>query len=173
MENLTLVAAIDKNLAIGYKGELLVRIKSDLKHFKELTLGQRVIYGKNTLLTFPNAKPLKGRENVILAPADFVVASEAERPCQVYHSLAELETYLASCDDKLVNFGIGGASVYAQLLPFATALELTEIDHAFEEADTYFPDFRLSFIKTECTDYMLGTETNLQYRYVRYERVRR
>lgn len=170
MLNLTLVAAIDRNLAIGYKGDLLVRIKADLQHFKQLTLHERVIYGKNTLLTFPQAKALKGRENVILAESNFSLVSEAEREVHICHSLDELFKYLNACQDGKLNFGIGGASVYRQLLPYATALELTEIDYAYLDADVYFPEFRDAFHLTKASQSMYDELAKVNYRYVRYER---
>lgn len=55
--HLTPVAAIDSNLGLGNKGDLLVRLKEDLQHFKTLTRHQRVIYGKNTVLAPKNHLP--------------------------------------------------------------------------------------------------------------------
>ena len=48
-----LVVAVDQEWGIGNKGDLLARVRADLLHFKELTLGKTVILGSNTLATFP------------------------------------------------------------------------------------------------------------------------
>ena len=61
------IAAVDQNWAIGYKGNLLVHISEDMKNFRRLTSGKTVIYGRKTLETFPHAKPLPKRENIILS----------------------------------------------------------------------------------------------------------
>ena len=56
------IVNVTENWGIGLKEHLLVSIRADLKRFRELTVGKTVIYGRKTLETFPNQKPLKGRE---------------------------------------------------------------------------------------------------------------
>ena len=81
-----LVVAVDQEWGIGNKGDLLARVRADLLHFKELTLGKTVILGSNTLATFPGGKPLKNRKNLVLNPsADYHVEGAT-----VVHSLDEL-----------------------------------------------------------------------------------
>ena len=64
---MNLIAAVDENWAVGYKNELLVRIPSDQKFFREETTGKVVVLGRKTMETFPGGKPLKNRTNIVLS----------------------------------------------------------------------------------------------------------
>ena len=57
------IAAVDRNWAIGNQGNLLVHIPEDMKNFRRLTTGKIVIYGRKTLETFPQGKPLPNRKS--------------------------------------------------------------------------------------------------------------
>ena len=61
-----MIASADNNWAIGYKGSLLAHVSADMKFFKSKTVGNVVILGRKTLMTFPNGKPLKDRKNIII-----------------------------------------------------------------------------------------------------------
>ena len=56
---MNLIAAVDKNWAIGCKNKLLVSIPADMKFFRETTTGKVVVMGRKTLESFPNGQPLK------------------------------------------------------------------------------------------------------------------
>ena len=125
-----LIVAVDKNWAIGKDGDQLIYIPEDLKHFKALTTGHPVILGRKTMATFPGGRPLKGRRNLILS-RDPAFAPEGG---EVYPSLEQL---VASAPAD--SFVVGGASVYAALLPYCDTAHITRIDAVFP-ADTFFPD---------------------------------
>lgn len=61
-----LIAAVDKNWAIGHKGQMLVAIPADQKWFRQETMGKIIVMGRKTLLTLPGERPLDGRINLIL-----------------------------------------------------------------------------------------------------------
>ena len=63
---MNLIAAVDKNWAIGCKNKLLVSIPADMKFFRETTTGKVVVMGRKTLESFPNGQPLKKRVNIVL-----------------------------------------------------------------------------------------------------------
>lgn len=63
---MNLIAAVDKNWAIGLKNKLLVSIPADMKFFRETTTGKVVVRGRKTLESFPNQRPLKNRVNIVL-----------------------------------------------------------------------------------------------------------
>ena len=130
---MNMIAAVDRNWAIGRKGRLLVSIPNDLKHFREETMGKVVVLGRKTLQTFPQAMPLSGRTNIILSrnPSFFV------KGAQVVHSLDELKLALEPFPSKDI-YCIGGESIYRQLLPWCDTAHITRIDHGYE-ADAYFP----------------------------------
>lgn len=159
-----LIVAVDKNWAIGYKGDLLIRISADLKRFKELTTGNAVIMGYNTLLSLPGGKPLKNRINIVLYPTDIEIEGAT-----VVHGIDEAVDLAAEIKDKDV-FVIGGASVYNQLLPYCDTAYITKIDREFE-ADVFIPDLdKLDewYIADESETYQ--NDDGTEYKYVTYKK---
>lgn len=131
---MNLVVAVDKEWGIGNKGDLLARVKADLRNFKMITDGKIVILGSNTLSTFPGGRVLPNRTNIVLnwdldyAPPGAVVV----------HSLDELFEELKKYNSDDV-FVIGGASMYKQLLPYCQKAYVTKFEKSFEK-DVYVPD---------------------------------
>ena len=126
---INIIAAVDKNRAIGYQNKLLYWLPNDMKRFKQLTTGHTIIMGRNTFCSLPKGA-LPNRRNIVLS------RSLRELPgCEVYPTLNDA---LAACQTDEEVYIIGGASVYEQALPKADRLYLTRIDKEFE-ADTYFP----------------------------------
>ena len=66
---LSIIAAVARNGAIGYKNKLLYRLKGDMKRFKELTTNHTIIMGKNTFLSLPKGA-LPNRRNIVLTRKD-------------------------------------------------------------------------------------------------------
>ncbi|MCR5630297.1 dihydrofolate reductase [Eubacterium sp.] len=131
---MNLIVAVDKNWAIGYKGKLLISIPEDMKFFRETTTGHTVVMGKNTLLSFPNSKPLKNRNNIVIAlEKDFTVEG-ATTVYSIEEALEEIKKY-----DSSDVYVIGGGSIYKQLLPYCDKAYITYIDHSYS-ADTFFPN---------------------------------
>ena len=128
---LVLIAAIASNGVIGVNNTLPWRLPDDLKRFKALTLGHPVIMGRKTWESLGRALP--GRHNIVITRNAGFVAPGAT----VAHSM---DAALAACGDAGIAFVIGGAEIYAQALPLAHRLELTEI-HAGIEGDAHFPPF--------------------------------
>jgi len=140
MTRLCLIAAVAENGVIGRDNALPWRLPDDLKHFKALTLGHPVLMGRKTWESL--GRPLPGRENLVVTRNPGYQASA----CRVVHSLPEA---LAACAHAELAFVIGGGELYAQALPFADTLYLTEV-RAEVEGDATFPDFdRTRFIETE------------------------
>ena len=125
-----LIALVDKNWALGYKGEQIIYIPDDLKHFKLLTKNKTVVLGRKTLYTFPNKKPLKERRNLILSKDENLKIEGAE----VFYNIDEL--LKKAPDDAFV---IGGESVYKELFKYCERAYITMVDHSFE-ADKFLPD---------------------------------
>lgn len=131
---MNLIAAVDKNWAIGYKDNLLVRIPQDQKFFRDTTMGHTIVLGRKTLAGFPNGLPLPGRTNIILSKnQEFSVRNGG-----VVHSLEELKQALAGCDMEEV-YVCGGEQIYKLLLPYCRYAHVTKIDYAYQ-ADAYFPN---------------------------------
>ncbi|SEQ40290.1 dihydrofolate reductase [Lachnospiraceae bacterium NE2001] len=131
-----LIAAVDRNWAIGNKDSLLVSIPEDQKRFRQITTGHTVVLGRKTLAGFPNGLPLKNRTNIILsANPEFsvngdnaiIVRSEQE----LFDTLSELDS-----DDIYI---IGGGTLYKMMEPYCDTAIITYLDYSYE-ADTYFPN---------------------------------
>lgn len=124
-----LVVAMARNRGIGLNGALPWHLPEDLKRFKALTLGHALVMGRKTHQSI--GRPLPGRRNIV------VTRSGATFPgCETAASLDEALA-LARQTDALPMV-IGGAELYAQALPHATHLYLTQVDRDVE-ADTFFP----------------------------------
>ena len=131
-----LIAAVDNNWAIGFKGKLLASIRADQMNFKRLTLGKVVVLGRKTIETFPGGRPLVQRRNIILSRNPNFTVKDAE----VVHSTEELlklikkETILT--DDIFI---IGGETLYKEFEPLCDTAIITKINYSYE-ADAYFPN---------------------------------
>ena len=128
------IVAVDKNWGIGYKGNLLFRIKEDMKFFKEITTGKVVVMGKNTFNSLPNVLP--NRVNLVITPDGYENYDNL-----IFGSMEEIMEEAKQHDTNDV-FVIGGGSIYEQLLPYCDTIYVTRID-ASKEADTFFPDLTL------------------------------
>lgn len=126
--DLRLIAAADDRWGLGRQGGLLARISPDLRRFKELTLGHTVILGRKTLSTFPQGRPLAGRENIILSRDQSFQTPGA----RIAHSLEELWTMLAGLKAGEPVFVCGGAQIYAQLVPYCRLAHITRVRGDFQ-----------------------------------------
>ena len=136
MIDLVLVVARARNGVIGQGGALPWHIPADLKRFKRMTVGKPVIMGRKTFESI--GKPLPGRQNIVLTRD----ASWTAAGVTVAANLAEAVA-AAGLDPRARADGImviGGAQVYADALPSATRVELTEVDADFA-GDTVLPGF--------------------------------
>ena len=161
---MNIIAAVDRNWAIGQKGRLLVSIPNDQKHFREETIGKVVVLGRRTLQTFPQGMPLQGRTNIILSKdCDYQV-----KGATVVHSIEELLRELEKYPTEDV-YCIGGESVYAQLLPYCDTAHITRIDHAYE-ADAHFPNLDRDSEWEITADSDEQTYFDIAYTFLKYER---
>lgn len=157
--DITLVAAVDKGGGIGFKNKILYKIKSDLKNFRQNTLNNIIIVGKNT---FRETGLLENRKIIVLSQAENF---SGDNVCTA-SSVLELFKILDKFHDKFPNkkiFAAGGEKIYNLLLPYATSAFVTQI---FDEAkaDRFFPilyDFTLNEMR-------FGEENNLKFAFARY-----
>ncbi len=122
----------DKKWGIGRGNDLMFTLPADMKFFRETTKGKVVVMGRNTLLSFPNGKPLKNRVNVVLSPEDM------GEGVVTIHDLDELFSELRKYPDEDI-FVIGGASVYKTLIPYCSQVLVTKVA-ADGNAETFVPD---------------------------------
>ena len=131
MSEIALIAALDRNHAIGRDGAMPWHLPDDLKRFKQLTLGKPVLMGRKTALAI--GRPLPGRRNLVLTRSGAAPFSGQE-------AVASLDAAIAAAADVELCV-IGGGEVYALAMPRATRLHLTWIDTAAQNADAFFPRF--------------------------------
>jgi dihydrofolate reductase len=135
MMKIVLVAAIGENNVIGRDGQLPWRLKSDLQHFRKLTINKPVIMGRKTYASI--GKPLKDRTNIVLtsdlglpAPGTVLASSMDEAL-----ALARQDAAARGVDEIMI---IGGSDVFAAMLPVADRLEITHV-YASPDGDVAFP----------------------------------
>ena len=159
---LAMIACVGKNLELGRNNDLIWHLPSDLKYFKEVTLGHTVIMGRNTFKSLPGV--LKNRHNIVLTFKED--KDELPDEVEVLHSINEfLDKYKEK--DELV-FVIGGTSIYKQFIDLADTLYLTEVDGECK-ADVYFPEFDKSLYTKEIVGN--GNDNNIKFNFVIYRRI--
>lgn len=133
MKNLSLIAAVGKNGELGYNNNLIWKIREDLQFYKDMTMGKKIIMGRNTLESMP-LKALEGRHPIVLTSKPLETCTNLE----VYHDLNSLLNYVSETNTEFMV--VGGAKVYEQLLPYIQIMYLTEIERE-AYADSFFPYF--------------------------------
>lgn len=158
---LALIAAVAENGVIGAGNALPWHLPEDLKRFKALTLGHPVIMGRKTYESI--GRPLPGRRNIVVSRnADFAAAG-----CETAVSLEAAIAACAGTADEI--FVIGGAQIYAEALPLARRLYLTEIRAEFP-GDARFPAFERGDWRETVHEHHRA-ESGLEFDFAVYERV--
>lgn len=138
---LCLVAALDRNRAIGRGGQLPWHLPDDLKRFKQLTLDHTILMGRKTAEALGRALPK--RRNLVLTRGNLLPFAGMSRVGSVDEAIA-----LAAGEALMV---IGGGEVYALTLERATHLQLTHVHTEVTDADAFFPTFDAAqWQLTEC-----------------------
>ena len=164
MANIALIAAVASNGAIGRDNDLIFGDPADQKHFRATTLGCPVIMGRKTWDSLPaRFRPLPGRRNVVVSRNADLSAPGAE-------VAASLPEALALVADAPLVFVMGGGELYAQALPLADRLVLTEVE-ADLPGDVFFPVWdRNEFDETSRVPQQ--SAQGLHFSFVTYERRR-
>jgi dihydrofolate reductase len=133
--NIVLIAAVAESGVIGRGNALPWRLKSDMQHFRALTMGKPVVMGRKTYLSV--GKPLTGRTTIVVS-RDPAFAS----PGIVVAPSLDAALAAARGDALRRNVGTiivaGGAEIYAQAMPLAMQLAITYV-HKRVDGDAYFP----------------------------------
>jgi dihydrofolate reductase len=128
---ISLIAAVARNGVIGRGGALPWHLPDELHHFKATTMGHTLVMGRRTFDSIGRALP--GRRTVVVTRDPSWQHADVETA----HSFAEAISLAGPADEVFV---AGGAQVYAEALPFAHRLVITEVD-AEPEGDTWFPEW--------------------------------
>jgi len=158
---LNLIFARAQRGAIGKNNTLPWHLPEDLAHFRQLTLGQPVIMGRATWDSLPaRFRPLPGRTNVVLTrQPDWDGGPGVARA----GNLAEA---IALCGDVPHAWVIGGAQIYAQALPWAQRVEVTDIDLHIDGADAFAPTLDAPWTLSQ--EHAHVAANGLHYRFLTY-----
>jgi len=161
---LSLIVAMDKNRVIGFDGGLPWHLSSDLKYFRDITMGKPIIMGRKTYESIGRALP--GRRNIVVTRNPAFKAPG----CDV---VVSLEAAVHLVEDVPEVMMIGGASLYLETLPVADQLYLTEV-HAEVEGDTRFPEIEPQhWQEVSRTEFSADEKNEYDYSFVIYDRVYR
>jgi len=162
---ISLIWGQDEHGLIGKGNALPWHLPADMAWFRKQTMGKPILMGRKTHESI--GKPLPGRENIVITKRDINIPG-----CLVAHSIREaMQAFesLESEDDELMV--MGGAEIYAQFLPEADRLYITEIHHAFE-GDAWFPEFdRSGWLETHREDHPADEANAHAYSFVILERM--
>lgn len=161
-KDITIIAAVASDGAIGIGGDMLWHLRHDLRRFRRLTLGNTVIMGRRTFDSLPGGA-LKGRRNIVVTRNAALAPLGAETAPGLDAALA-----MTDADEKV--FIIGGGEIYRQAMPLANELALTEIDATLPGADTFFPPVTEDFTLVEASEPVAATDITPPYRFATYRR---
>ncbi|MDQ6418066.1 dihydrofolate reductase [Paenibacillus sp. LHD-117] len=136
---ITLIAAMDRNRTIGKGNAMPWRLPAEMAFFKANTLGKTVLMGRKTFQSL-GGKPLPNRRNVVLTRQTGLQLEG----CEIVHSVEEALRRYGDGEELMI---IGGTEIYAQFLPHADKIFLTEVETEIEGGDAKFPEFDSKYWK--------------------------
>lgn len=162
------ILSCDNKWGIGKKNGLLFSLPLDMKFFRTTTSGHVVAMGENTLLSFPNSKPLKNRTHIVLSKD---LDHNYEGVINV-HSFDDFLLKIKEFNEKEDVYIIGGASIYNQMVPYVDKVLLTKVD-ADGGAEVFFHnlDEDANFVLEQESDTMV--DNNYQIRFCVYKNLNR
>lgn len=160
--NISIIAAVARNGAIGKQNKLIYRLPDDLKRFRQLTTGHTIVMGRRTYESLPKGA-LPNRRNVVVSRTLTGLPG-----CDCYSSVDQA---IASCRPDEDVYIIGGESIYRATLPMASRLFLTEINDTPEGADAFFPEWdRNGWRQTAREDHPADERHAVSFSFADYER---
>ena len=132
---ISLIVAVAEDRAIGDKGNLLWHLSSDLKRFKAITTGHTIIMGRKTYDSLPKGA-LPNRRNIVISRQ-----LKSLKDAEVYSYIDEA---LKATSDEDIVYIIGGGEIYKKTFPRADELHITLVHKSYPEADTRFPEWKLT-----------------------------
>jgi dihydrofolate reductase len=158
---ISIIVAIAENYAIGKNNDLLWHIPEDMKRFRKITTGHKIIMGKRTYESLPN-RPLKNRTNIVISD----IPGETYEGCVMAYSIDEA---IQLCGPDEECFVIGGGMVYRQFLPLVDKLYITKVNKSFD-ADTFFPEIDPDSWEETGREEGSGEGVDFSYSFISYRR---
>ena len=160
---LSIIVAIANENVIGKDNKLIWHLPEDLKRFKKITTGHKIIMGRKTFESLGRVLP--NRKHIILCN-DMQLDINDENVA-ILDDITKLDKYIESDEECFV---IGGATIYKLLMPYARKMYITKINNNFE-GDVYFPEIKNTEWKEISREKGLKDENNpYDYEYITYIR---
>ena len=165
--DIIIIAAVAENGVIGRGNALPWRLKSDMAHFRTLTMGKPVVLGRKTFASI--GKPLAGRTTIVISRDENFGAPGIAVAPNFASALATARGDALRRNAAAIIVA-GGADIYAQALPLATRLVITEV-HKRMDGDTRFPaiDSKI-WRETARNEQKPGPQDDAAFAFVSYER---
>lgn len=158
-----MIAAVGKNLELGYDGHLIWRFHQDMRFFREQTMNKVIVMGRKTFESLP--KLLPNRDHVVMTRQDILIPGVT-----VIHKKEELGLYLESINYQNDIMIIGGEAIYNLFLDDAEQMLLTEINDVYSKADAFFPKFNMDEWNRNVLDSCC--ENDIEFSHVSYTKKR-
>ncbi|MGN7293405.1 dihydrofolate reductase [Rhizobium sp. SAFR-030] len=166
---IVIVAAVSRNNVIGRGGDLPWRLSTDLKRFKEMTLGKPVVLGRKTFESF-GGRPLPGRPHVVVTRNAGFAAAGVETAASLPEAIARAQVLAEQTGAADIAI-IGGGEIYRQAMPIADRLAITHVETVIDDGDTFFPVIdHTIFTKIEEQAFPAGERDNFPTRFAVYRR---
>ena len=158
---LSIIVAIANNNVIGKDNKLIWHLPEDLKRFKDLTSGHKIIMGRKTFESLGRILP--NRKHIILCN-DKQMNIEDEN-VEILDDISKIDKYV-NCEEEC--FVIGGATIYKLLMPYANKMYITKINQDFI-GDVYFPEIKeTEWKEIERQKGLKNEENPFDYDYITY-----
>ncbi len=144
----SMIVAMEENRGIGFQNRIPWHLGTDLKRFKELTMGHTLIMGRKTFESI--GRPLPGRPIIVLTrnpgfhPEGVQVAQSLDQALQIAEERGESEVFIA-----------GGEEIFNQAMSRADRIYLTRVE-AHLSADTFFPQWGSEWEEEELSRHPCG-----------------
>jgi dihydrofolate reductase len=165
---LVLIAAVAENGVIGRANQLPWRLKSDMQHFRSVTMGHPVVMGRKTFQSL--FKPLKGRTTIVVTRDPTFAAPGAIVATSLTAALAAArgDALRRGTDAIMV---AGGAEIYAQAMPAAERLIITLV-HDRPVGDAVFPPIDTNvWRELDRAEHPSGRDNSASYAHIQFERI--
>ena len=161
---LSIIVAIANENVIGKDNKLIWHLPEDLKRFKEITSGHKIIMGRKTFESLGRVLP--NRKHIILCN-DMKMDVDNEN-VEILDDISKLDKYINSDEECFV---IGGATIYKLLMPYANKMYITKINENFE-GDVWFPEIKEETWKEISREKGIKNDENpYDYEYITFERI--
>ncbi len=136
------LVAVSNNNVIGKDNNLPWKLKKDLLHFKNYTIGKTVLMGRKTFESI--GRPLPDRTNFIISNT----LSNVEGAF-IYKDLNSAINNVPDGQEVVI---IGGGYLFRESINYFNKLVITLVDCLIEDGDIFYPEIDLRNWKLEKED---------------------